>query len=185
MDRTVDGEKWVTRGWVSVLRVLYETDVTVSLDHISVPEEVSESGYSVMEGLSSESELLTETELTEDQAIIELNHLLEEGLVHFIRPFEDSDFIVYRLTERGYRVAHERERTELEERWQEESRKIDVVLTLATGILAATAFVQAYLAYQEVQPPEQWWLLGGVGVVLLLTISLVIGRRESRGPNLW
>ena len=185
MERTVDGEKWVTRGWVSVLQVLYETDVVVSLSHMTVPEHRSEDRYEVVESLSTDSKLLTETELTEDQAIIALNHLLDEGLVHYLRPFEDTDFVVYRLTEEGYRVAHDRYRIQKEDKWRSESRKIDVVLTLATGLLAATALIQAYLAYQEVQPPERLWLLGGASIVLILTFSLVIGRRGSRGPNLW
>ncbi|WP_267642157.1 hypothetical protein [Haloarchaeobius amylolyticus] len=185
MERTVDGEKWVTRGWVSVLEVLYETDVVVSLSHMTVPENISEDGYEVVERLSSDSTLLTETELTENQAIIELNHLLDEGLIHYIKPFDDTDFVVYRLTEEGYQVAHDQHRTKKEDEWRSESRKIDIVLTLATGLLAATALIQAYLAYQEIQPPEQMWLLGGASVVFLFTFSLVIGRRGGRGPDLW
>ncbi|MCU4717577.1 hypothetical protein [Halapricum hydrolyticum] len=181
MERTVEGDKWVTRGWISVLEVLYKTDVVVSLAHIRT----SDTDYAVVEQLSSDSEILTETELTENQAIIELNHLLEEGLVDYIRPFEDTDFVVYRLTDAGYQVAHERKRTEMEERWRSESRKIDVVLTIATGFLAAGAFVQVYLAYRELQSPSQWLLLTGATLVVILTISLIVGRRGVRGPSFW
>ena len=184
MERTVDGEKWVSRGWIRVLRVLYETDVTVSLSHIKVPEEVSDGGYAIVESLPSDSKLLTDTELTEDQAIRELTHLLNQGLAHHTQPFEDSDFVVYRLTEDGYRVAHDKRRTEMEDEWRTETRKINIVLTLATGVLAATALIQAYSAYQEIQPPKQRLLLGA-GIMLLLTVSLVVIRQGGRGPDLW
>lgn len=68
MERTVDGEAWVTRGWTRVLNMLYETDVTLEISHIRVSEEVSESGYETVQSLPSDSVLLTETDLTEDQA---------------------------------------------------------------------------------------------------------------------
>lgn len=185
MEQYVDGEKWVVRGWTRVLNVLYETDVTIELSHVRVPDEVSDQEYMVVESLSPDSDLLTETELTEDQAIRELNHLLEENLVHHLRPFEDQSFAVYRLTEKGFKVAHDLRRTEKEDEWRKQDKQINAVLTVATGFLAATAVVQAILSFQNQQPPTNYALGGIYLLVVVITVLLIIGGRGSPGPEIW
>jgi hypothetical protein len=185
MERTVSGEAWVKRGWTRVLNVLYETDVTIGISHVSVPEEVSESGYETVQSLPSDSALLTETDLTEDQAITELNHLLGEELVHFLRPFDDDSIVIYRLTEKGFRVAHELRRTEKEDQWRAESRQINIVLTVATGFLAATAVGQAILAYFNEQPPTNTWFAITYATVVVMTILLLLARSGGWGPDIW
>lgn len=184
MERTVGGREWVQNGWTRVLKVLSQQDVTVSLSHIRERSTGGDSNYTTVETLSSDSPLLTETGLTEDQAIMELQELREKGLVDYVQPFEDWEFVVYRLTADGLAIAQDLERTEREDRWQAQNRQINVVLTVATGFLAATALVQAVMSLLNVPAPTNLYLGGLYVAVLGLTVALLFTHRTP-GPVVW
>lgn len=185
MDRFVDGELWVERGWVRVLRILYEEDVFVNLSRATVPQEISSQEYEEFITLSDTSPLLTQTELSENQAVKELHHLHDEGLVHHMRPFEETDVVVYRLTEQGFKVAHELQRTAREDEWRAVGRRTNTVLTVATVFLAITAVVQAVLAYLEIEPPTSTWPVIFGGILLVLITLAGIARGLPRRSSFW
>lgn len=158
-------DKWVSQGWAKVLWVLYDTDVTIELSRSRV-DITGENEWVEIESLHSESPLLTETELSEKQAVHELRYLRDEGLVGFTQPFDDTDFVVHRLTDSGFQVAHDLRSIEQEEEWQEQNTKINRQLTIATVILAVTAIVQALDAIVQQQ---------GLISVLLDIVYIVVG----------
>lgn len=185
MQRTVDGEDWEARGWIRVVEFLYEKDVTTELNMARVPEEISESGYKGYETLGSRSELLQDTALSEDQAIYELKYLRDQELVDLFQPFEEHEFGVNRLTDDGFAVAHDLHRMEREEEWRRQNVHINLLLTVATGVLAATSIVQGILAYAGTPTPTQNWITLTYIVSGVMLLLLLIGRKDVRGPNLW
>lgn len=185
MEQYVDGEEWVARGWMSVLQFLYEDDVTIELSHVKVPEELSEDEYEVIESLSQNSALLEQTGLTEAQALTEFRYLRKENLVHYVQPFEDSDFVVYRLTDTGFKVAHEMQRTQKDDEWRSQNKQINVILTIATALLAATAFIQAILSIMDFPYPTNIGLAVIYLVAIVLSAGAIIGWRGGQGPDLW
>lgn len=185
MDHTVDGEQWVERGWVRVVEFLYNNDVTTELNIVSVPREISESGYEGYERLGTQSQFLEETGLTENQAILELDYLRSQDLVDLFQPFEASEFGVNRLTAEGFSVAHDIQRTKREERWRNQNSFINLVLTVATGVLAASAIVQGILAYDDSTGVTQQLIFVTYASISVVLALLMLGRRGYAGPDLW
>ncbi|WP_311174142.1 hypothetical protein [Halobellus ordinarius] len=185
MDRTVDGEEWVERGWVRVVEFLYNNDVTTELNIVSVPGEISGNGYEGYERLGSQSRFLEETGLTEDQAMLELEYLRKQNLVDLFQPFEESEFGVNRLTSDGFSVAHDIQRTKREEQWRNQNSFINLVLTVATGVLAASAIVQGILAYYDSTGVTQQLIFVTYAAISIVLALLMLGRRGYAGPDLW
>lgn len=185
MDRPVEGEDWESQGWIRIIEFLYEDDVTSEENMIRVPEEISKNGWESYESLGPNSPLLSETGLSEEQAIFELNFLRKQNLVDLLQPFEDKHFGVNRLTDKGFRVAHDLQRSEREEQWRNQNSMINLILTVATVVLSATAIVQGILAYLGTSGDAQTIIVSIYAVTALILLLLLIGRRGSKGPNIW
>lgn len=185
MDLEVEGEEWKASGWIRVLEFLYDDDITIELRRERVPEWLSDDGYEVIEVFGSDSPFLEETKLSPNQARLELQYLRDEELIDFSRPFTDNEIIVFRLTDTGFDVAHDLCRTKQEEKWRNENKQINYILTIATGVLTVAAVVQAYIAFENAQLPNLLGLGTWTALAFVLLLILLAGHRGTRGPDFW
>lgn len=167
-----------------VIHYMYENDVMFEHTLQQNQKPYSEKEFEDVLDLPNE-EMLKETGLSKEQVILEVKYLEDEGLVDYFQPFREHEYIIYRLTDEGFQVAHDIHRTEKEETWRKENKQLNFILTVATVLLTLTAVVQAYVAFTNTQSVNEMELSAILMVTLAVAFILIVGRRGTRGPDLW
>jgi len=113
------------------------------------------------------------TNLSEEEILSEVKYLDDSDLITWLEPNEEApEFKQHRLTKQGFRIVHEQKQAERQLEWRQKSAYSNQMLTVATIVLAVTAFFEAIAILLDIQPPIQWVLLGLYGVVLVIgTVS--------------
>jgi hypothetical protein len=161
------------QNWREILLHLYEDEIVVDAHE--------------REGdIPQNADVVEETGLSAAQVMAELEYLEEEKLVEWTHLNVDDiseEFVVYRLTADGFRIAQERvEAIRVREQTNTQNR-LNRQLVYATLILVVTGFIQATASAATIGGS-----LGGVLLAvfaLLLSVLLVSIVVDRWGDKIW
>lgn len=154
--------------WMQVLGALYEEQLVVEANGPNI-------------SIHPDATVFDSTNLSEEEILSEINYLDDADLITWLEPNEEApEFKQHRLTKQGFQIVHEQKQAERQLEWRQKSAYSNQILTIATIVLAVTAFFQAIAILLDIQPPIQWVLLGLYGLVLVIgtvaAYSILPGR---------
>jgi hypothetical protein len=142
--------------WMQVLGALYEEQLVVEANGPNI-------------SIHPDATVFDSTNLSEEEILSEVKYLDDGDLITWLEPNEEApEFKQHRLTKQGFQIVHEQKQAERQLEWRQKSAYSNQMLTIATIVLAVTAFFQAVAILLDIQPPIQWVLLGLYGVVLVI-----------------
>lgn len=125
-------------GWVSVLVKMYEKEISV--EPRAIRQKRNESNKLKTERMIEKYDnILSDTDLSTKEEVNAINYLYKQGLIETFDSPTDQRATVYRLTGKGFEIAHELRTSNEREDWRGRSQRTNVLLMLATVVLAINA----------------------------------------------